>query len=54
MLVIEAAFGILGLVAAPIYFAHTKDEWLAEIPFSSVAHRFSGLLSCHAVIIAGR
>ena len=30
MLVIEAAFGIAGLVAAPIYYAYLKDELAAR------------------------
>jgi predicted PurR-regulated permease PerM len=30
MLVMEAAFGIAGLVAAPIYYAYLKDELTAR------------------------
>jgi predicted PurR-regulated permease PerM len=30
MLVMEAAFGLPGLVAAPIYYAYTKDELVAQ------------------------
>jgi predicted PurR-regulated permease PerM len=30
MLVMEAAFGIAGLVAAPIYYAYVKDELMSE------------------------
>jgi len=30
MLVMEAAFGIPGLVAAPIYYAYLKDELAAR------------------------
>jgi predicted PurR-regulated permease PerM len=29
MLLMEAAFGIAGLIAAPIYYAYVKDELLA-------------------------
>jgi len=29
MLVMEAAFGITGLIAAPIYYAYLKDELAA-------------------------
>jgi hypothetical protein len=30
MLVMEAAFGLPGLVAAPIYYAYAKDELVAQ------------------------
>ena len=30
MLVMEAAFGLVGLVAAPIYYAYLKDELKAQ------------------------
>jgi predicted PurR-regulated permease PerM len=30
MLVMEAAFGIAGLIAAPIYYAYVKDELRAK------------------------
>jgi predicted PurR-regulated permease PerM len=30
MLVMEAAFGIPGLIAAPIYYAYVKDELTAR------------------------
>jgi predicted PurR-regulated permease PerM len=30
MLVLEAAFGITGLIAAPIYYAYLKDELMSE------------------------
>src|SRR6185436_11670954 len=30
MLVMEAAFGVGGLVAAPIYYAYVKDELMSE------------------------
>jgi predicted PurR-regulated permease PerM len=30
MLTMEAAFGIAGLIAAPIYYAYLKDELLAK------------------------
>ena len=30
MLVMEAAFGIAGLIAAPIYYAYLKDELSAR------------------------
>jgi len=29
MIVLEAAFGIAGLIAAPIYYAYIKNELLA-------------------------
>jgi hypothetical protein len=30
MLVMEAAFGMAGLVAAPIYYAYLKDELVSR------------------------
>jgi predicted PurR-regulated permease PerM len=30
MLVMEAAFGIPGLIAAPIYYAYVKDELVSR------------------------
>jgi predicted PurR-regulated permease PerM len=30
MLVMEAAFGLPGLIAAPIYYAYLKDELSAQ------------------------
>ena len=30
MLVMEAAFGIIGVVAAPIYYAYLKDELVSQ------------------------
>ena len=30
MLVMEAAFGIVGVVAAPIYYAYLKDELVSR------------------------
>jgi predicted PurR-regulated permease PerM len=30
MLLMEAAFGVAGLIAAPIYYAYLKDELMAK------------------------